>query len=298
MDHLTDRTWFVTGASGGLGRALALVAHQSGARVVGTAREMSRLESLPADDHMLTLEMDLVDPSSIADAVGHAEKRFGPIDVLVNNAGYGLLGAVEETSAEEARAQFEANFFGPALLTSLVLPGLRERRTGAVVNVSSVSGVRGAVGSAYYAASKHAIEGWSNVLRIELASYGVPVLVVEPGAFRTEFFGRSRVLTKRQVTGVYPGVDARRSAEVGSTGVQAGDPGLGASAILTALAADPPPKRIVLGAGAVVAVSEVFEERLREVDEWRDVSVSADGPCRVMPSEPAGRRACSRRGEH
>ncbi|ALJ18901.1 SDR family NAD(P)-dependent oxidoreductase [Microbacterium sp. No. 7] len=277
MDHLTDRTWLVTGASSGLGEAIARAAHAAGARVAGTARELGRLDGLPRDERMLRVALDLADPASVDAAVARVEAELGPVDVVVNNAGYGLLGAVEETSEAEARAQFDANFFGPALLTSRLLAGLRARRRGAIVNVSSVSGVRGAVGSAYYAASKHALEGWSNVLRVELADHGIPVLVVEPGAFRTQFFGRSRVLTADRLPGVYPGVDARRAAEVDATDAQPGDPERGAAAILRALASDPPPRRLVLGTGAVRLVRETFEERLAEVGEWRAVSESADG---------------------
>jgi len=277
MDRLTDRTWLVTGASSGLGRALAEAAHAGGARVAATARELDRLEGLPGDDRLLRVALDLTDAASIDAAVREVEQRLGPVDVVVNNAGYGLLGAVEETSEAEARAQFEANFFGPTALTARLLTGLRERRRGAIVNVSSVSGVRGAPGSAYYAATKHAVEGWSNSLRIELEPFGIPVLVVEPGAFRTQFFGRSRVLAERVLPGVYPAVDARRDAEVDSTGRQAGDPGRGAAAILTALAAAPPPKRLVIGGGAVRSIRETFQERLDELEAWREVSASADG---------------------
>lgn len=274
--HYTDRTWLVTGASSGLGRAIAEAAHDAGARVVATARALDRLKGLPTGDRMLPLELDLSDTGSIDAAVDGAEAAFGPIDVLVNNAGYGLLGAVEETTEAEARAQLNANFFGPAYLTTKLLPGLRERKSGAIINVSSVSGVLGAVGSAYYAASKHALEGWSDALRAELKQYGIAVLVVEPGAFRTQFFGRSRVLTECQLPGAYPAVDARRNAEVDSTGAQPGDPARGAAAIIQALAADPPPKRLIIGAGAVRSIRKTLQKRLEELEDWRELSESAD----------------------
>ncbi|MET0952831.1 MAG: oxidoreductase [Aeromicrobium sp.] len=270
-----SRTWLVTGGSSGFGRALADEIVRRGDRVAVTARDASRLADVPDGASSLGLVLDLTDESTFDPALDRLDRAFGPVDVLINNAGYGLLGAIEETSQAELRDQLETNFFGPATLTSRLLPGLRERGSGAVVNVSSVSGVRGAPGSGYYAASKFALEGWSDSLRFELAPFGVHVMVVEPGSFRTDFFGRSRRHTASEL-GLYDAVDARRRSVAESPGHQPGDPQKGARAVLAALAAPEPPARLVLGAAAVDMVAMTLAARADEVERWRDLSASVD----------------------
>ena len=271
------RNWLVTGGSTGLGRAMADEIVARGGRVAVTARETSRLADSCAGPDMLGLAMDLTDSATFAPALHRFNEAFGPVDVLVNNAGYGLLGAVEETSEAELRDQLETNFFGPVALTSMLLPQMRARRSGAIVNFSSVSGVRGAPGSGYYAASKFALEGWSDSLRQELSPFGVRVMVVEPGAFRTDFFGRSRHHTRCSL-GLYESVDRRRSSAAEAIGQQPGDPVRGARAVLDALAAETSPHRLVIGAAAVDMVSSTLRGRLEEVERWRAVSSSADYP--------------------
>lgn len=276
MDSWAAKTWFITGGSSGIGRALAAQVVRGGGRVAVTARDASRID-LELGNQGLALDLDLTTAEGFAPALAAAEKALGPIHVLVNNAGYGLVGAVEETDDEELRAQMETNFFGPAALTSLALPGLRARGTGAIVNVSSISGVEGAPGSGYYAASKHALEGWSDALRGELRPHGVHVLVVEPGAFRTDFFARSRHYAHKQL-GVYPAVDRRREAEQQGSARQPGDPERGARAIVEALESDEPPQRLVLGAFAASRIAATLERRAAEVAMWREVSERADFP--------------------
>ncbi|MET0143772.1 MAG: oxidoreductase [Ilumatobacteraceae bacterium] len=273
--ELLDGVWLVTGGSSGLGRALADEVLRRGGRVAVTSRDVAAEGELTHDGRLLSLRLDLTDPSTIEPAFRRAEEVFGQVDVLVNNAGYGLLGAVEETSDVEMREQIEANFLGPAALTSLLLPGIRARGRGAIVNVSSVSGVTGAPGSGYYAASKFALEGWSDSLRRELTSFGVHVLVIEPGSFRTNFFGGSRRHSAKRL-GVYPVVEQRRSSVGESPGRQPGDPERGARAILEALLSPSPPARLVLGADAVDMVAAALTDRLHEVEQWREVSSSTD----------------------
>jgi NAD(P)-dependent dehydrogenase (short-subunit alcohol dehydrogenase family) len=274
---LAGGVWFITGGSSGLGRALADEIVSRNGRVTVTSRGAKVEGELSHGGRLLTVRLDLTAPSSFEPALQRAELAFGSIDVLVNNAGYGLLGAIEETSESELRDQLEANFFGPAALTTRLIPGFRERGRGAVVNVSSVSGVTGAPGSAYYAASKHALEGWSDALRLELAPFGVRVMVVEPGSFRTDFFGRSRHHTRTRL-GVYDAVEARRASVGESFGRQPGDPARGACAVLAALLADAAPERLVIGAAAVDLVAGTLSRRVAEVEAWRVVSSATDFP--------------------
>lgn len=266
-----DSAWLVTGASTGLGAALARELIARGHRVAVTARDLTRLADFGHSDRVLPVALDLARPETFSTVLDEAESALGPIDALVNNAGYGLLGAIEETSDAELRAVMEANFFGPARLTTLLLPRLRARRKGAVVNLSSVSGVKGPVGSAYYAASKHALEGWSDSLRLEMAPFGVHVMVVEPGAFRTDFFGRSRVHARTRL-GVYEGVETRRRSPAEQHGAQPGLPELGAKAILAALLSESPPSRIVIGVTAVDTIRDEYQARIDEIATWEQVS--------------------------
>ncbi|MBC2864941.1 SDR family NAD(P)-dependent oxidoreductase [Streptomyces mexicanus] len=270
-----DSVWLVTGASTGLGAALAHELVTRGHRVVVTARDVGRLNGFPRSERILPAALDLTKPQTFQELLTTVETEFGPVDVLVNNAGFGLLGAVEETSEDERRLVMETNFFGPTELTRQLVAGLRARRRGAVVNLSSVSGVKGPPGSAYYAASKHALEGWSDSLRHELAPFGVHVMVVEPGAFRTDFFGRSRVQTEARF-GIYGPVERRRDSPAEAYGAQPGVPELGARAILTALLSKAPPDRLVIGRTAVDTVRDTYLARAEEITRWEAVSRATD----------------------
>ncbi|MFL6627560.1 MAG: oxidoreductase [Vitreoscilla sp.] len=273
----TARHWLVTGVSSGFGLHLAHAALARGDVVVGTVRQPAqadRFEDLcPGRAHAVLL--DVTHGADIAPAVQRALARAGHIDVLVNNAGYGLFGAVEEVSDAEARAVMETNFFGALAVTRALLPHLRERRAGHIFNVSSVAGVIGFPGGGLYSASKFALEGLTEALAAELASFDIRVTLVEPGGFRTGFSGRSLRMAERVIDG-YAGTPAAKTrTSMGRyAGHEPGDPAKAASAILAALEAEQAPLRLVLGADAVAMVRRAFGSVLAEVDEWERVSVA------------------------
>lgn len=272
------RTWFITGASAGFGRALAEAALAQGDRVVATARAPATLDGLVAagEGRVLALALDVTLPAQITAAVAEAE-RWGGIDILVNNAGYGFTGGIEESTDAEVRTQFEVNFFGLAALTRAVLPAMRARGSGFIVNFSSMAGVRGYPVAGYYCASKFAVEGLSESLAGELAPFGIGVMLVEPGAFRTDFAGRSLVAPANP-NPEYPHLAELRAALVGYDQVQPGDPVRAADALIAALAAPEPPLRLVLGSDAYGVVHETLSQRLAEVEQWRAISESTDFP--------------------
>jgi short-subunit dehydrogenase len=277
MAGTRNKTWLVTGASSGLGRALADELLRRGDRVAVTARDISRLEGFCVErsDRIAKVHLDMNAPTTIAAALAETEARLGSIDVLVNNAGRSLVGAIEETSEAEARALFETNFFGMAALTAAVISGMRRRRTGHIVALSSISGVRGTGGSGYYSASKFAVEGFADALRQETAEFGIQVMIVEPGPFRTDFFGRSRVLTAKRMT-EYSFVEKRRNAAAEAFGQQPGDPLRAAHAIMRALEMDKPPERLILGAIAAHRIQQITERRLLEIKTHDALARSAD----------------------
>ena len=226
--------WFITGCSTGLGRALAQRVIDSGARVVVTARDVSRIDDLVAghDGQTLAVALDVNDATQIKAAVKEAEGKFGRIDVLVNNAGYGYQSTVEEAEDSEIRAQFEANVFGLFAMTQAVLPGMRTRRQGHVFNITSVAGFIGFPGSAFYAASKHAVEGWSDGLAAEVEPLGIKVTCIEPGPFRTDWAGRSLKQTPSKIADYADTAAARMRGTSEGSGKQAGDPALAAQAMI------------------------------------------------------------------
>lgn len=270
----TPKTWFITGASSGLGHAFAASALERGDRVVATARAVSKLAALheSAPDRFEVVELDVTRPGQAEVAVQRAVARFGRIDVLVNNAGYGIVGAVEETPEAEWRAQLETNFFGAVAVTRAALPLMREQRGGAIVNVSSLGGQLSFAGFGAYSASKFALEGMSEALAQELAPFGIKVLIVEPGAFRTGFAG-SDALRHMPVLAAYGDtVAGTRAFAHGMHGTQAGDPMKAARAVATALEAKDTPLRLLLGADAVDSVRAHAQALLREIDAWETTS--------------------------
>ncbi len=276
----TSQVWFITGCSTGFGRELARVVLAHGARVVITARDTAKIEDLAAlsPDHTLALDLDVTNDAQIASAVAAAEDRFGAIDVLVNNAGYGYQASVEEGVEAEIRAQFDANVFGLFALTRAVLPGMRKRRRGRILNITSVAGLMGFPSSGYYAASKHAVEGWSDALAVETAPLGIKVTCVEPGPFRTDWAGRSLKQTPNRIADYAEtaGVRLRDTAE--KSGTQAGDP-VRASEIMFEIAQDDaPPRHLVLGAWGLEAVTKRLKERVAEIEAWTAKGRSADFP--------------------
>ncbi len=280
MTDATSPIWFITGCSTGFGRDLAKIVLARGWRVVATARDAARLADLAegGSDRALLLSLDVTDAGQVKQAVAEAEKRFGGIDVLVNNAGYGYQSSIEEGEDEEIRAQFEANVFGLFALTRAVLPGMRARRKGHILNISSVAGFVGFPGSGYYAASKHAVEGFTDALAAEVAPLGIKVIGVEPGPFRTYWAGRSLRATPSRIDDYAETVVARMKRTSGLSGVQAGDPVRAGEAMIKAVEAADTPRHLVLGAMGYETVTKKLAERLKQIGDWREVSLSADFP--------------------
>jgi NAD(P)-dependent dehydrogenase (short-subunit alcohol dehydrogenase family) len=279
MQTIRDSVWFITGASVGFGLALANEVVGRGGRVVATARNRASVAALEAGapDRVLALALDVTRPDQIAATVNAAQTRFGRIDVLVNNAGYGFLSGMEEGSDAEARAQFDVNFFGLAAVTRAVLPILRRQRSGQIVNISSAAGVFAMGGSAYYSASKFALEALSEALAQEVAPFGIGVLIVEPGAFRTDFFGRSMATPARPIED-YPELKAARESYSRISGQQPGDPLKAATAIVDTLLSERPPLRLILGSGAFERIRKALEGRLAEVERSRTIAHEVEFP--------------------
>lgn len=277
---MSDNTpvWFITGCSTGLGRALAQRVIDSGARVVVTARDVSRIDDLVAghDDYALAVALDVNDAMQIKAAVKAAEGKFGRIDVLVNNAGYGYQSTVEEAEDAEIRAQFEANVFGLFAVTQAVLPGMRTRRKGHIFNITSVAGFIGFPGSAFYAASKHAVEGWADGLAAEVGPLGIKVTCIEPGPFRTDWAGRSLKQTPSKIADYADTAAARMRGTSEGSGKQAGDPALAAQAMIDLVGHPNPPHHLVLGVWGVAKVSDYLKDLLAEVEAWRNVGEATD----------------------
>ena len=271
------RQWLITGVSSGFGRELARAALARGDVVVGTVRQPAQAdhfeELAPGRAHAVTL--DVTHGADIEPAVQRVLARVGHVDVLVNNAGYGLFGAVEEVSDAEARAVMETNFFGALALTRALLPHLRERGSGHIFNVSSVAGVIGFPGGGLYSASKFALEGLTEALAAELAAFGIRVTLVEPGGFRTSFSGGSLRMAARVIDAYADTPAAKTRASMNRyAGNEPGDPAKAALAIIAALEAPLAPLRLVLGADAVGMVRRAFGAVLAQVDEWEPVSIA------------------------
>jgi NAD(P)-dependent dehydrogenase (short-subunit alcohol dehydrogenase family) len=268
-------TWFITGASSGLGRALAEHALSTGHQVVATAREAAALDDLRIDypDTALILTLDVTDRASISVAVVAAEQRFGSIDVLVNNAGYGYTAAVEEGEDDAVQRLFATNFFGPTTLIKTALPGMRAAGTGTIVNISSVGARITIPGGGYYSAAKAALEGLSGSLRKEIEPFGLHVMVVEPGSFRTEFRGRSADRSENQID-AYDEVLGRTGEK--TLGEQSGDPAKAAAAILAAVEHPEPPKLLVLGTDALGGFHAAAGDAARDVERFEHLTRSTD----------------------
>ena len=268
-----NTTWFITGASSGFGLAFAEFALAQGYNVVATARTPARLAELAAShpERVLVLPLDVTADGDAERAVAAAIERFGRIDVLFNNAGYGIVGALEESSDTEFRAQMETNFFGALRVTRAVLPQLRAQRGGAIVNISSLGGQLSLGGFSAYSASKFAMEGLSEALAQEVASFGIKVLIAEPGSFRTSFSAAALKLMPA-MDAYCDSVGGTRSLMQGMHGTEAGDPAKAAAAIDAALRADRTPLRLQLGDDAVDMVRAHAETLLRDLGTWEAVA--------------------------
>ncbi|HEY3878226.1 MAG TPA: oxidoreductase [Trebonia sp.] len=269
-------TWFITGCSTGLGRALATAVLDRGHNAVVTARDVTRVRDLAGanPDTALALSLDVADAAQAAGAVRAGEERFGAIDVLVNNAGYGYRAAVEEGDDADVQQLFATNFFGAVALIKAVLPGMRTNRSGAIVNISSIGATRTPEGSGYYAAAKAALEGISGSLRKELAPLGISVTAVEPGAFRTDFAGRSLAQSSTVIDDYASTAGKRRKQPGAPPRNQQGDPAKAAQALITAVESAAPPAFLLLGQDALDTFREVTGERLAEIRDWEKLSAS------------------------
>lgn len=280
MDAPAPPVWFITGCSSGFGHELSKLVLSRGWRAVVTARDKTRVADLArgAEDRALTLDLDITDSAQITAAVQAAQARFGRIDVLVNNAGYGYQAAIEEGDDAEIRAQFDANVFGLFAMTRAVLPGMRIRRKGHVLNITSVAGFIGFPGSGYYAASKHAVEGWSDALADEGKPLGIKVTCIEPGPFRTNWAGGSLRQTPNQIADYASTAGTRMQGTADGNGSQAGDPVRAAQAMIDVTENENPPRHLVLGAWGIDAVANKLKATLAEVEAWRDVGIATDFP--------------------
>ncbi|MGI5340761.1 oxidoreductase [Streptomyces sp. CA-181903] len=276
--------WFITGCSSGLGRALAHAVLERGWRAVVTARDPEKVADVIAGhgERALALPLDVTDAGQIARAVDRAQEAFGRIDVLVNNAGYGYLAAVEEGEDDEVRALFDTNVFGLVDVTKAVLPGMRARRSGHIVNMSSLGGLAGFGATGYYHATKFAVEGLSESLAAEVAPLGIGVTIVEPAAFRTNWSGPSMRQSAAVIDDYAPTAGTRRTGTLSTYGHQPGDPARAARAVIDAVTAENPPLRLLLGKAAYDIATAKLDALKKDFDGWREVTLGAD-----FPSEPA-----------
>ena len=269
------KTWLITGCSSGFGRRLALAAAQRGDRVIATARNVKTIEDIatPFGGRVIILPLDVTDAAAAKAVVARAVETFGGFDVLVNNAGYGLFGAIEEGTPEEYRPMFEVNVFGLIETTRAALPVLR-RSGGTIVNMSSGAGIAGGGGAGYYNAAKFAVEGISEALAGELQPFGIRVLIVEPGPFRTEFLGRSITMAANEMPAY--AASSRRHYRETNNGNQAGDPDKAIAVILRAVDADDTPLHLPLGPAAHAIAERKLAAFRSDIDAWRHVSIATD----------------------
>ncbi|NGN94509.1 SDR family NAD(P)-dependent oxidoreductase [Nocardioides sp. KC13] len=268
------RVWLITGATSGFGRALTEAAVDAGDVVVAAARRPEALDDLVAThpDRLAPIALDVTDPAAVTSSVEQVLSRFGRIDVLVNNAGRTQIGAVEETTDAELRDLFELHFFAPAALTRAVLPHMRERGSGAIVMLSSMGGQMSFAGFSAYSATKFAVEGFAEALADEVRGFGLDVLIVEPGAFRTNLFGKGAAHFSNPLPAYEATVGSTRRMVESGDGQQPGDPARAAAAILAALDADSTPLRLPLGGDAVDAIRGHLAQVGAEIDTWEPVA--------------------------
>jgi NAD(P)-dependent dehydrogenase (short-subunit alcohol dehydrogenase family) len=274
-----QKTLLITGASSGFGRALFHAGLKAGHRVVGTVRreeDRDALRALSSDGRAQAVILDVTDFKAIGDAVAALEERIGAIDVLINSAGYGHEGILEESPLEELLLQLEVNLFGAVAMIKAVLPSMRKLRRGHIINVTSMAGYIGLPGIAYYTASKYALEGISDVLAKEVAPFGVKVTAVAPGSFRTEWAGRSMVRSPRSIEDYDTLFNPVRKAREDKSGKQNGDPDKAALVILDLIALDEPPEHLLLGSDALALVKPALQTALGNIDIWEKVSRSTD----------------------
>jgi NAD(P)-dependent dehydrogenase (short-subunit alcohol dehydrogenase family) len=270
--------FLITGVSSGLGKAFAEGVLAAGHRVIGTVRteEAASAFSAPAPGRTHPVVIDVTDFDAIPGVVTKAEREIGPVDVLVNNAGYGHEGILEESPLRDMQRQFDANVFGAVAMIKAVLPGMRARRSGRIVNVTSMGGFITMPGIAYYCGSKFALEGISEALGKEVKPFGIHVTALAPGQFRTDWAGRSMARTERSIVDYDAVMDPIRAARQAKSGKQPGDPAKAAQALLKLVKSDAPPARLYLGADALKLVEDKIEAMKAEIAAWEEVSRSTD----------------------
>jgi NAD(P)-dependent dehydrogenase (short-subunit alcohol dehydrogenase family) len=280
MSQSSAPVWFITGCSTGFGRELARLVLDRGWRAVVTARNPDQVADLVEghEDSALALKLDVTDGAQVAAAAKAAHDRFGQIDVLVNNAGYGYLAAVEEGEDREVRAMFEANFFGLAAMTRAVLPGMRARHSGCIVNISSIGGLASFPATGYYHATKYAVEGLSESLALEVAPLGIKVVIVEPGPFRTNWAGPSIKQSATRIEDYEATAGIRRGQTEQRSGKQPGDPVRAAEAIIAAVQSPEPPLHLVLGKPALEIARKKLTALAANFDRWEATTLGADFP--------------------
>jgi NAD(P)-dependent dehydrogenase (short-subunit alcohol dehydrogenase family) len=269
-------TWLITGCSTGLGRALAQAVLAKGHNAVVTARDVTTVEDIAAayPGTALALPLDVTDRTQISAAVKQANGRFGGVDVLVNNAGYGYRAAIEEADDADIRRLFDTNVFGAVAMIKAVLPDMRAKRSGAILNISSIGARIKPAGSGYYSATKAALEGLSGSLHKELQPLGISVTLIEPGAFRTDFAGRSLTQSATAIADYAETAGKRRKENDTVHGTQPGDPAKAAEAIVAIAESPHPPSLAVLGKDAYEMFAAVAEAERKELEQWRGVSLS------------------------
>ena len=280
MENTTGPVWFITGCSTGFGRELAKLVLNRGWNAVITARNADKVKDIAEgyENSTLVLPLDVNNKEQVAAAVAKAQEHFGKIDVLVNNAGYGYFTSIEEGEEEKIRAQFETNFFGLVNMVQAVLPGMRKRRSGNIINFSSIGGLVGFTATGFYHATKFAVEGLSESLSKEVAPLGIKVLLVEPGPFRTDWAGRSTSRTETGLDDYKEAVGKRMDASLQGSGKQAGDPVRGCEAIIKAVEEGTPHLRLLLGKIAFNFATEKLEAMKENFNYWKDLTLGADFP--------------------
>ena len=270
-----SKVWFITGASRGFGREWSIAALERGDRVAATARDTSTLDDLVSTygDAVLPIQLDVTDRDADRAAVAQTHDHFGRLDVVINNAGYGHFGMVEELSEDELRAQLETNLFGAVWVTQAALPYLREQGSGHLIQVSSIGGISAFPGIGAYHASKWALEGFSQALAQEVASFGIHVTLVEPGGFSTDWAGPSAQHSE-EIAAYEPVREGQRARRGGT---QPGDPNASAAALLKVVDAEQPPLRVFFGQAPLTIATKDYESRLALWNEWQPVAVEAQG---------------------
>ncbi len=279
-DSADAPVWFITGCSTGFGRELARAVLARGHRAVVTARTPDAVRDLaePFGDRALTLALDVTEPAQVRDTVAVAERTFGRIDVLVNNAGIGYFGAIEESDDADVRRMFEVNVFGLAHVTQAVLPGMRRRRRGHIVNIASIGGIRAFPAVGFYNATKFAVVGLSEALAMEVEPLGIKVTIVEPSGFRTDWAGRSANEAPEEIADYADTAGKNRRSIRANSGRQPGDPVRAAEAIITAVESAEPPLHLLLGKAALRGANYKLDLLKRNFDAWQDTTIGADYP--------------------